>query len=60
MKHTLNMLLGCAVPMLFVFILPALGVSNGVTMAIFIALMLGCHLFMGGCGGHGHKHDESH
>jgi len=54
------MLLGCAVPMLLLFILPVLGVNTGVTMAIVIALMLGCHLLMGGCGGHGHKHDEPH
>jgi len=60
MKHTLTMLLGCAVPMLLLFILPVLGVNTGVTMAIVIALMLGCHLLMGGCGGHGHKHDEPH
>jgi len=56
MKHTLTMLLGCAVPMLLLVILPAFGVSSGVTMAIVIALMLGCHLLMGGCGGHDHKH----
>ena len=57
MKHTLTMLLGCGLPMLLIIILPALGFSNGATMAIVIALMLGCHLFLGGCGDH-HHHDQ--
>lgn len=54
------MLLGCAVPMLLIVVLPALGVSNGVTMALVIALMVGCHLLMGGCGGHQHKYEQPH
>jgi hypothetical protein len=56
-KHTLWMILGCLLPALLVFILPALGVSGNVTTFIFIALMFACHLFM--LGGHGDK-DDSH
>ncbi|MEI9897905.1 MAG: hypothetical protein WDN28_29625 [Chthoniobacter sp.] len=58
MKNVLQMLVGCGLPMLLLFILPALGVSNGVTVVVFIVLMLGCHLLMGGCGGHDHEHHE--
>ena len=41
------MLIGCVLPFLLIFILPALGVSNNVTLVLFMVLMLGCHLFMG-------------
>ncbi|MCB1086309.1 MAG: hypothetical protein KDM63_04640 [Verrucomicrobiae bacterium] len=44
MKHFLLMLLGCGLPLLLIFLLPAFGVSEGVTLAIFLVLMLGCHL----------------
>lgn len=54
MKHTLMMLGGCVLPFLLIFILPALGVSTGVTMAVFIVAMVGCHLFMGHGGHEGH------
>ena len=47
MKHAIMMLIGCVLPFLLIFILPALGVSNDVMLVIFIVLMLGCHLFMG-------------
>lgn len=40
------MLLGCLVPMLLIFVLPLFGVSEGVTLTVFIVLMLGCHLLM--------------
>ncbi len=52
------MLLGCGLAFLAVFLLPALGASNGLTSAVFIILMIGCHLFMGH-GGHGGDHKES-
>jgi hypothetical protein len=58
MKHALMMLGGCVLPFLLVFILPAFGVSSGVTTFVFIVLMLGCHLFMGH-GGHGKENHES-
>ena len=40
------MLLGCLVPMLLIFVLPLFGVSEGITLTVFIVLMLGCHLLM--------------
>jgi len=47
MKNLLH-ILGCLIPLLLIFILPALGVSQGVTFTVFIVLMLGCHLLMMG------------
>lgn len=35
-------------PQLLIFLLPAFGVSNDITLVIFIVLMFGCHLFMPG------------
>lgn len=55
MKHALRMLLGCGLALLAVFLLPAIGASNGVTLAVFFILMIACHLFMGH-GGHGGHH----
>lgn len=57
MKHGLHMLVGCGLSLLAVFLLPALGVSSGVTLAIFFFLMIGCHLFMGHGG---HDEEENH
>jgi hypothetical protein len=57
MKHVIMMLIGCVLPFLLIFILPALGVSNDVMLVIFIVLMLGCHLFMGHAG-YGKEHHE--
>ena len=52
-----KMLGGCVLPFLLIFILPAFGVSSGVTTVVFIVLMLGCHLFMGH-GDHGKDNHE--
>ncbi len=46
MSHFWRMLLGCLVPMLLIFVLPLFGVSEGITLTVFIVLMLGCHLLM--------------
>ena len=46
-NHAIWMLVGCVLPLLLIFLLPAFGVSNTFTFIIFIILMLGCHLFMG-------------
>jgi hypothetical protein len=56
-NHGLWMVVGCVLPVLLIFILPTLGVSNNVSIFIFILLMFGCHLFM--MGGHrDHSKDE--
>jgi hypothetical protein len=57
MKHVIMMLIGCVLPFLLIFILPALGVSNDLMLVIFIVLMLGCHFFMGH-GSYGKEHHE--
>lgn len=55
MSHSLKMVLGCVLPLLLIFLLPLIGVSEGVTLGLVIVLMFACHLFM--MGGHGHTHD---
>ncbi len=58
-KHTIQMLIGCILPLLLIFILPLFGVSSGVLLFIFIILMFGCHLMMmGGHGAHGKPGDN--
>lgn len=46
MRHFAQMLLGCVVPFMFVFLLPLFGAGEGVTMLVFVILMFSCHLFM--------------
>lgn len=50
-RHAVRMLIGCLLPLALIFVLPLFGVGEGVTLSIFIVLMLGCHLMM--MGGHG-------
>lgn len=57
MKHTLRMLAGCVLPWLLIFILPLLGISEGITLFVAIVLMFACHLLM--VGGHHHDDDET-
>ncbi len=53
------MMLGCALPLLLIFVLPRFGISGGGSLFIFIILMFACHLFMmGGHGGHGEHNDN--
>ena len=59
-NHVLWMIIGCIVPMLLIFILPALGVSGGVTLVIFIVLMFACHFLMLGHHRGGGDQDEKH
>lgn len=57
MKHGILHILGCLLPIALIFILPALGFSQGFTFTVFIVLMFACHLFM--MGGHSHaEHDH--
>ena len=45
-----------------IFLLPLFGVSQGITLTVFIVLMFACHLFMmrgAHHGGHG-SHDTTH
>jgi hypothetical protein len=57
MKHNPFMhIIGCALPLLLIFILPSLGVSENALFFIFIILMFFCHLGM--MGGHHHGGDD--
>jgi uncharacterized membrane protein len=57
-NHSLWMIIGCALPLLLIFVLPFFGISGGGSLFIFIILMFACHLFMmGGHGGDG-EHGE--
>jgi len=57
-NHALWHMLGCAIPLLLIMILPSFGVSSNVTYFIFIVLMFGCHLMMFKAMGHGEGHEE--
>lgn len=54
------MVIGCGLPLLFIFLAPTLGIGSGTSLFIFIILMFGCHLFMphGSHGHGGHKHNS--
>lgn len=56
--HTLWMILGCGLPLLFIFFAPALGLGNDISLFIFIIAMFACHLLMPHHGGHGHNHGK--
>ena len=55
MRHLFMHVLGCALPLLGVFLLPLLGVGNETVLFVFIVLMFVCHLFML----RGHSHDPA-
>lgn len=71
MSHTLRMLIGCVLPLLLIFLLPLLGLGQGLIPVVFLVLMLGCHLWMmrghddayehrpGGTGGGSAHHEGS-
>ena len=56
MSHTLKMLIGCLAPLLLIFALPLFGVSETVSVWLFVIFMFGCHLLMMR-GGHGSRDD---
>jgi len=56
-NHMLWMILGCALPLLLIFLLPISGIKSDIIAFIAIALMFIAHLFM--MSGHGHKKDEA-
>ncbi len=57
-KHALWMLIGCILPILLIFLLPAFGVNDNVSLIVFIGLMFACHLFMPGHHHHGKNDNE--
>ncbi len=56
-NHGLWMALGCLIPILLLFALPAFGIGGDWIPAIFIISMLLCHLLM--MGGHGKHQADS-
>lgn len=55
MRHLLMHVLGCALPLLAVFLLPIFGVGSETALFVFIVLIFGCHLFMF----RAHSHDPA-
>ncbi|HCM75796.1 MAG TPA: hypothetical protein DIS90_05415 [Cytophagales bacterium] len=60
-KHMIWMIIGCTLPLLLIFLAPALGISGNVSFFIFIVVMFACHLLMPmHHGGHSHGDQEQH
>lgn len=57
-NHALWHMLGCALPLLLIMILPSLGVSSNVSYFIFVVLMFACHLMMFKAMGHGSEYED--
>jgi len=60
MKHILMMLIGCALPLLLIFLLPAVGLNSGWVLVLAIAGMFACHLMHFGMHKHGEKGEHEH
>lgn len=58
MKHSMLHLIGCALPLLLIFLLPLFGLGGGVSLFLIIVLLFACHLFM--MIGHGHGQSDDH
>lgn len=61
MKLFLHMVIGCGLPLILILVLPYSGVREGVTLTVFMGLMLACHLWTmrGHLADHSH-HDSKH
>lgn len=58
-NHMLWMVLGCVLPLLFIFLAPWMGIGDGSSLFLFIIFMFAIHLFIPH-GGHKQKgHDHS-
>ena len=59
-NHGLWMVIGCGLPLLLIFLLPAFGIRSDISFFIFIVLMFVCHLLMMGNhhGGQHGRHDD--
>jgi len=45
-KHTILKVIGCVLPLAFIFIAPLFGLSSTITIFIAVVAMLLCHLLM--------------
>jgi hypothetical protein len=59
-NHWIWMVIGCGLPLLFIFLAPSLGFGDGSSLFIFIIFMFAIHLFMphGSHGHSGHNHSQ--
>jgi hypothetical protein len=57
-NHGLWMIIGCVLPFLLIYILPAFGVSSQGAFVVFIILMFACHFMMLGHHHGGEDADE--
>lgn len=44
--HTIWMIIGCTLPLLLIFLAPALGWGSDVSLFLFVLAMFACHLLM--------------
>ena len=44
LHHAIWMFVGCILPFLALFLLPAFGLNDSLSIAAFLVLMIGCHL----------------
>jgi len=58
--HWIWMVLGCGLPLLFIFLAPSFGIGGGSSLFTFIIIMFAIHLFMphGSHGAHSHTQHE--
>ncbi|RMA56765.1 hypothetical protein [Ulvibacter antarcticus] len=59
-NHWIWMVIGCGLPLMFIFLAPSFGIGGGSSLFIFIIFMFACHLFMPH-GSHrhgGHNHSQ--
>ncbi|WP_445722497.1 hypothetical protein [Flavobacterium sp.] len=59
-NHWFWMVIGCVLPLLFIFLAPLFGIGGGSSLFLFIIFMFACHLFMphGSHGHGGHNHGQ--
>lgn len=59
-NHWLWMVIGCGLPLLFIFLAPSFGIGGSSSLFIFIIFMFGIHLFMphGSYSHGGHNHSQ--
>jgi hypothetical protein len=62
MKDAILMILGCVVPLLLLFLMPAVGLNDNITLIMFFALICGWLLFMtrGHSYGGGKNNEQGH
>lgn len=53
------MAIGCLLPLLLIFLAPALGLGGNISLFVFILVMFACHLLMPMHGGHNHQQDSN-